>query len=56
MSRLGAAGRRYSGREADGRWIDEVPAFPDMLVYGATAAQARTEATVRAGGDGSAGT
>lgn len=27
-------------READGRWIAEVPALPGVLVYGATEAEA----------------
>ena len=27
-------------READGRWIGEVPALPGVLVHGATAAEA----------------
>ena len=35
-------------READGRWIGEVPALPGVLVHGATAAEARTKAAVRA--------
>ena len=31
-------------READGRWLAEVPALPGVLAYGATAAEARTAA------------
>lgn len=30
-------------READGRWIAEIPAMPGVLVYGATEAEARTK-------------
>ena len=35
-------------RAEDGRWIGEVPALPGVLVYGATAAEARTKVTVLA--------
>ena len=31
-------------REEDNRWIGEVPALPGVLVYGATAAEARAKA------------
>lgn len=31
-------------REEDGRWIGEVPALPGVLVYGATAEEARAKA------------
>ena len=31
-------------REEDNRWIGEVPALPGVLVYGATAAEARARA------------
>jgi predicted RNase H-like HicB family nuclease len=30
-------------READGRWIAEVPELPGVLAYAATEAEARTE-------------
>jgi len=33
-------------READGRWIAEVPELPGVLVYGATEAEARDKAVV----------
>jgi predicted RNase H-like HicB family nuclease len=35
-------------READGRWLAEVPALPGVLVYGASRAEARTKATALA--------
>jgi predicted RNase H-like HicB family nuclease len=35
-------------READGRWIGDVPALPGVLVYSASEAEARTKATVLA--------
>jgi predicted RNase H-like HicB family nuclease len=35
-------------READGRWIGEVPALPGVLAYGATEAEARSRTTVLA--------
>ena len=31
-------------READGRWLAEVPALPGVMAYGATPAQARVKA------------
>lgn len=31
-------------READGRWIGEVPALPGVLAYGTTAEEARAKA------------
>ncbi len=31
-------------REEDGRWIGEVPALPGVIVYGATAEEARSKA------------
>jgi predicted RNase H-like HicB family nuclease len=33
-----------SEREADGRWIAEVPALPGVLTYGANEAEARARA------------
>ena len=33
-------------READGRWIAEIPALPGVLVYGATEAEARTKVII----------
>lgn len=35
-------------READGRWIGEVPALPGVLVHGQSEAEARTKAAVLA--------
>src|SRR5579863_5886752 len=35
-------------READGRWIGEVPALPGVLAYGQSEAEARTRATALA--------
>lgn len=35
-------------READGRWLAEVPALPGVLVYGATRIEAQTKATALA--------
>jgi predicted RNase H-like HicB family nuclease len=35
-------------READGRWIGEVPALPGVLAYGASAAEARAKAAALA--------
>ena len=35
-------------REEDGRWIGEIPTLPGALVYGATAAEARTRASALA--------
>ncbi len=35
-------------READGRWLAEVPALPGVLAYGASRAEARTKATALA--------
>jgi len=35
-------------REEDGRWIGEVPSLPGVLVYGGTAAEARTKAAALA--------
>jgi len=35
-------------READGRWIAEVPELPGVLAYGATAEEAMTKAEVLA--------
>jgi predicted RNase H-like HicB family nuclease len=35
-------------READGRWIAEIPSLPGVLVYGATEAEARTNVIVLA--------
>ena len=32
-------------READGRWIGEVPELPGVLAYGASEAEARIKAT-----------
>ena len=37
-----------SEREDDGRWIAEVPAFPGVLTYGATEAEARAKVTALA--------
>ena len=35
-------------READGRWIGEVPALPGVLAYGATEAEAHNRAAALA--------
>ncbi|HVC59996.1 MAG TPA: type II toxin-antitoxin system HicB family antitoxin [Acetobacteraceae bacterium] len=35
-------------REEDGRWIGEVPAFPGVMAYGATASEARRKVTALA--------
>jgi len=35
-------------READGRWIGEVPELPGVLAYGASEAEARTRTTALA--------
>jgi predicted RNase H-like HicB family nuclease len=35
-------------READGRWIGEVPALPGVLVYAATEAEVRAKAEAMA--------
>ncbi len=35
-------------READGRWIGEVPALPGVLAYGQSEAEARTNAAALA--------
>jgi predicted RNase H-like HicB family nuclease len=35
-------------READGRWLAEVPALPGVFAYGASRAEARTKATALA--------
>jgi predicted RNase H-like HicB family nuclease len=35
-------------READGRWIGEVPELPGVLAYGATEAEARRKVTALA--------
>lgn len=35
-------------READGRWIAEIPAMPGVLVYGTTEAEARTNVIILA--------
>ena len=35
-------------READGRWIAEVPALPGVMSYGATEAEARANVTTLA--------
>jgi predicted RNase H-like HicB family nuclease len=35
-------------READGRWLAEVPALAGVLAYGATEAEARTRAVALA--------
>ncbi len=35
-------------READGRWLAEVPALPGVLAYGVSPAEARTKATALA--------
>lgn len=35
-------------READGRWIAEIPDLPGVLVYGATEAEARTNVIILA--------
>jgi len=35
-------------READGRWIGEVPALPGVLAYGKTEAEARSKAAALA--------
>ncbi len=35
-------------READGRWLAEVPALPGVLAYGASRAEAQTKATALA--------
>jgi predicted RNase H-like HicB family nuclease len=35
-------------REEDGRWICEVPNLPGVMAYGATEAEARTNATALA--------
>ncbi len=32
-------------READGRWIAEIPSVPGAMAYGATKAQARRQAS-----------
>jgi predicted RNase H-like HicB family nuclease len=40
--------RIESEREADGRWIAEVPALPGVLSYGATEEEARAKVKVLA--------
>jgi predicted RNase H-like HicB family nuclease len=35
-------------READGRWIGEVPELPGAMTYGATEAEARSKTTILA--------
>ncbi len=35
-------------READGRWIGEIPALPGVLAYGATASEARAKVSALA--------
>ncbi len=35
-------------READGRWVAEVPVLPGVLAYGQTEAEARLKATALA--------
>ena len=40
--------RIESQREADGRWLAEVPALPGVMSYGATEAEARAAATALA--------
>ena len=35
-------------READGRWIGDVPVLPGVLAYGATADEARAKASALA--------
>ncbi|MDE2165635.1 MAG: type II toxin-antitoxin system HicB family antitoxin [Alphaproteobacteria bacterium] len=35
-------------READGRWVGEVPALPGVLAYGQSEAEARIKATALA--------
>ena len=42
--RLGLKLKIEIEREEDNRWIGEVPALPGVLVYGATAAEARARA------------
>jgi predicted RNase H-like HicB family nuclease len=37
-----------SEREADGRWLAEVPSLAGVLAYGATAEEARAKATALA--------
>lgn len=40
--------RIETDREADGRWIAEVPALPGVIVYGATESEARSKVTALA--------